>query len=285
MAAILNGRLDVAALVAVPGGLLRADAADAWIRVRAATGLDLRPTSWADTYRPYYVQERIFRERYTTAYVTGIDPRRWLGQTWWRLPGTASAAVPGTSNHGWGVAIDVTGLGGFAGSAYARLAEVAPAHGWSNRAGRSIGEPWHWEYTPAADTHTSAPAQEDDMPYTEDQLRLIISEEVTKRLDERRARDRADMMEQADKAVAGRVADIVARTATATLAADVGAGTLSQAIRDTRVISRRTEEAVGTLPAAIIAALPPAAAGASVTKEQIEAAVKFGLSTLQLKSV
>lgn len=123
------------------------------------------------------------------------------------------------------------------------------------------------------------------MPYTEDQLRLIISEEVTKRLDERRARDRADMMEQADKAVAGRVADIVARTATATLAADVGAGTLSQAIRDTRVISRRTEEAVGTLPAAIIAALPPAAAGASVTKEQIEAAVKFGLSTLQLKSV
>ena len=122
------------------------------------------------------------------------------------------------------------------------------------------------------------------MPYTEDQLRLIISEEVTARLDERRARDRADMMEQAEKAVASRVADIVKRTTAALLAADVGTGTLAQTIRDARMIARRTEVAVLALPDAVIAALPPGGPG-GVSPAQIEAAVKSALSTLQLKSV
>jgi len=289
VATVVSGRLDTALLVSVGGGqALRADAAAAWLavvaEVRAQFGITL---SLTDSYRPYAVQERIFRERYTTAYVTGIDPRRWLGQTWWRLPGNSSAAVPGTSNHGWGMAIDVTGLGGFNGSTYAHLAAVAPAHGWSNWAGRQIDEAWHWEYSPAADAFpTPAPAQEDDMPYTEDQLRLIISEEVTKRLDERRARDRADTMEQAEKAVASRVEDIATRTTKALLTAvlDEGVGTLSQAVRDTRVIARRTEVAVAALPAAIVAALPSGVTG-NPSLEQVEAAVKSALATLQLKSV
>lgn len=157
----INGRLDLADLASVPGGLLRADAAESWGRVRAAVGLDLRPTSYADTYRPFEVQERIFRERYTTAYVTGIDPRLWLGMVWWRKPVYAAAAVPGTSNHGWGLAIDVTGLGGFSGATYARLAGAAGPHGWNNTAGRQIAEPWHWEYAPSTDTHPTS-AQEDD---------------------------------------------------------------------------------------------------------------------------
>jgi len=124
------------------------------------------------------------------------------------------------------------------------------------------------------------------MPYTEDQLRLIISEEVTKRLDERRARDRADTMEQAEKAVASRVEDIATRTTKALLTAvlDEGVGTLSQAVRDTRVIARRTEVAVAALPAAIVAALPSGVTG-NPSLEQVEAAVKSALATLQLKSV
>ena len=250
MPAILNGRLDVATLVAVPGGLLRADAADAWIRVRAATGLDLRPTSWADTYRPYYVQERIFRERYTTSWVTGIDPRRWLGDTWWRLPGTASAAVPGTSNHGLGVAIDVTALGGFTGTNYKRLAAVAPAHGWSNWAGRQINEPWHWEYTPAADTHpTPAPAPTD---WTDMATAAEIEALFRKVLAEDRLVERADMLEQAGKAnnaVLAAIAGVPAFTVRHLLDfKPEGSSTVWQTLRDARTIARRTEVAVLALP-------------------------------------
>ena len=166
----LNGRLDTALLVSVGGGqALRADAAAAWLgvvaEVRARFGISLVLT---DSYRPYAVQVQIFNERYDPA-SSGSGPfgdvRWWGGVRYVRMRG-ASAAVPGTSNHGLGVAVDVTGLGGFSGTTYARLAAVAPAHGWSNASGRTIDEAWHWEYSPAADNHpTPAPSavQEDEM--------------------------------------------------------------------------------------------------------------------------
>lgn len=277
MVAILNGRLDVATLVAVPGGLLRADAAAAWLRVRAAVGLDLRPTSWADTYRPYYVQERIFRERYTTSWVTGIDPRRWLGQTWWRLPGTASAAVPGTSNHGWGVAIDVTGLGGFTGSAYARLAEVAPAHGYSNRAGRQINEPWHWEYTPSTDTHPTI-AQEDDMPLNAADL-TAIQQRVNAALVSdiiRGTEFNAAVRAQASVAVIALIPTIAAA-----LDAKIDDEALLALLREQQ--ARNTTTLVPALTAAVIAALPPVGPGGAdpaAIQAAAEAAIRQVLGSL-----
>jgi len=181
--AVVNGQMSPALLVSVGGGqALRADAAAAWLavvaEVQARFGIVLRLT---DSYRPYSVQVRIFNERYDPA-SSGSGPfgdvRWWGGVRYVRMRG-ASAAVPGTSNHGLGVAVDVTDLGGFTGANYEHLAEVAPAHGWSNKAGRKIGEPWHWEYTPADDTHpTSAPAQEDDMPLTDLDITRIRDEAV-----------------------------------------------------------------------------------------------------------
>jgi len=60
------------------------------------------------------------------------------------------AAVPGTSNHGWGLAVDICAES-YAGSRWAWLAANAPAFGWDNpdwaRPGGSKYEPWHWEYT------------------------------------------------------------------------------------------------------------------------------------------
>ena len=110
-----------------------------------------KPLTITDSYRPYSVQERIFRQRYTTSWVTGIDPRRWLGVTWWRLPGTAAASVPGTSNHGWGQAIDF-GSGVNVGNSpeHRWMVENAPRFGWSWPlwARRSpMYEPWHFEAT------------------------------------------------------------------------------------------------------------------------------------------
>ncbi|MFE5338643.1 D-alanyl-D-alanine carboxypeptidase family protein [Isoptericola sp. NPDC056578] len=60
------------------------------------------------------------------------------------------AAVPGTSNHGWGLAVDIC-PDTYSGSRWAWLAANAPAYGWDNpdwaRPGGSKYEPWHWEYT------------------------------------------------------------------------------------------------------------------------------------------
>mgnify|MGYP003115504521 CR=1 FL=1 len=65
-------------------------------------------------------------------------------------------AYPGTSNHGWGVAIDVStkdknGKKGFDGLVYKWLAENASKYNffhpkWAQKTG-SKPEPWHWEYS------------------------------------------------------------------------------------------------------------------------------------------
>lgn len=60
------------------------------------------------------------------------------------------AATPGTSNHGWGLAVDLCPET-YAGERWSWLAENAPSFGWDNppwaRPGGSKYEPWHWELT------------------------------------------------------------------------------------------------------------------------------------------
>lgn len=105
-----------------------------------------------DSYRPYSVQERIFLQRYDHQYRSGLTLRNggikhWRDRTWYKKPGFAVAATPGTSNHGKGEAVDVTGLGWFGSTKYNQLASLAGQFGFSNANGRQINEPWHWEYT------------------------------------------------------------------------------------------------------------------------------------------
>lgn len=58
------------------------------------------------------------------------------------------AATPGTSNHGWGLAIDICPDTYQAWDKWNWLKENAPTYGWAQPgwASRSY-EPWHWEYT------------------------------------------------------------------------------------------------------------------------------------------
>lgn len=157
MASYSNGQIPtgvLTALVTAPGQRLEATAARQWDALARSV---LNLYGWmpllTDSYRPYAVQERIFRERYTTTYTEyakgKVDRRVWQGKSWYRRPGTAAAAVPGTSNHGWGKAVDASALGGFGGARYAQLAGIAARFGYSNAAGRTIDEPWHWEFTGA----------------------------------------------------------------------------------------------------------------------------------------
>ena len=126
-----NGFLDRSALCPLdgaPGHALRADAAAAFNRMTAAALAD-RGTRLCvnDSYRSYAGQVSVFRRK------------------------PHLAAVPGTSRHGLGVAVDLgCGAERFGSSAYRWLKANAGRFGWVHPAwaepGGSLPEPWHWEY-------------------------------------------------------------------------------------------------------------------------------------------
>ena len=145
-----NGTLDTGTLTALPAQphlRLTAAAAAAWVWLVATIwttyGWVLTAT---DAYRDYAAQERLFRQRYTTTYLPGRPSKVWQGRRWYLKAGYAAAAVPGTSNHGLGITVDVANLGGFNGTRYRQFASIAEPAGWSNAEGRSINEAWHWNY-------------------------------------------------------------------------------------------------------------------------------------------
>ena len=126
-----NGRIPASALCAPsfdPQALLRCDAAQALDRLDAAYatvfGANLQVT---DSYRSYAAQ---------------VTCRRTKGSL---------CARPGTSNHGWGLAVDLGGAAHSAGTeAHDWLLANARTYGWDlpgwARANGSKPEPWHWEY-------------------------------------------------------------------------------------------------------------------------------------------
>jgi hypothetical protein len=126
-----NGFLDRASLCPLdgaPGHALRADAAAAFNRMTAASLAERGERLCVnDSYRSYAGQVSMFRRK----------PRL--------------AAVPGTSRHGLGVAVDI-GCGGerFGSATYRWLKANAGRFGWVHPAwaepGGSMPEPWHWEY-------------------------------------------------------------------------------------------------------------------------------------------
>jgi hypothetical protein len=65
------------------------------------------------------------------------------------------AATPGTSEHGWGLAVDLCdGVNSSASATYKWLRDNGPSYGWGNPDWARVGgsgpnEPWHWEFTPS----------------------------------------------------------------------------------------------------------------------------------------
>ena len=113
--------------------------------MRSALGLDY---THVGAYRTYKGQEDLFRSRYTKTPLPGRPTRKWNGETWYQKPGTAMAAAPGTSNHGWGLALDLAEkVDGKPVSISARsvkwLVKHAAQYGFSAEA---QSEPWHWRY-------------------------------------------------------------------------------------------------------------------------------------------
>ncbi len=126
-----NGFLDPGALCPLdgaPGAALRADAADAFDRLTAAAARDLGGRLCVtDSYRTYAGQVSVFRRK----------PRL--------------AAVPGTSRHGLGLAVDLgCGVERFGSRGYRWMKANGPRYGWYHPAWAeprgATPEPWHWEY-------------------------------------------------------------------------------------------------------------------------------------------
>lgn len=120
-----NGKIPAEALTEISQGnhRLYAPAAAAWNSVVAAAktdGIDLRIT---DSYRSYDQQVDLVRRK-------GLYSQGGLG------------ATPGTSNHGWGLAVDADVT-----DARTRewLQHNGPRFGWVESVPR---EPWHWEFRP-----------------------------------------------------------------------------------------------------------------------------------------
>lgn len=121
----LNGRLPSGALVKIPSGRLTRDAGFAWLDMRDeiynATGLWIVPGGPNSSYRTYPAQ----------VYFWNL----------WKSGRGNPAAYPGTSNHGWGRAVDVKTVA---------MAAAIRRHGakfrWNNVEGARVGEWWHMGY-------------------------------------------------------------------------------------------------------------------------------------------
>jgi zinc D-Ala-D-Ala carboxypeptidase len=129
--AVANGFLPAAALCSLagaPGHRLRGDAAADFARLTAAS-LAERGTALCvtDSYRSYAEQVDVFARK------------------------PQLAAVPGTSRHGLGVALDLgCGVEQFGTEAHRWMQANGPRFGWVHPAwaapGGSMPEPWHWEH-------------------------------------------------------------------------------------------------------------------------------------------
>jgi cell wall-associated NlpC family hydrolase len=125
-----NGLIPPSALcpLSAAGHSLRCDAAAAWRAMSASYQSAFgTPLCITDSYRGYASQVRLYGQKPTLA------------------------AVPGTSNHGWGLAVDLCGgIDSYGTAQYAWMVANASRFGfvhptWADP-GNGREEPWHWEY-------------------------------------------------------------------------------------------------------------------------------------------
>lgn len=147
-----NGELDQNLLVHCGLGGFQmvepaARAMRALVAAVSARGIQVRTTG---TYRTYAQQNALFRARYTLERLPGRPIKRWNGRIWYLRPGMATAAVPGTSNHGLGLAIDFAeerdgkpGVESVSDRFVRWLIKNAATYGYS---AELQSEPWHWRY-------------------------------------------------------------------------------------------------------------------------------------------
>lgn len=153
LACVRNGELPSSALTTIgTGGRLEHTAARAWAALFIAGQADgVGPFTWTPggTYRPLSGQVSGFAERWSSVPQQGLPPVTafYNGGTYylrtyqdsrgqWRY--VARSAIPGTSDHGLGIAVDIA-----LGDSQAEAQPITPALPWLVRNAASLG--WSWE--------------------------------------------------------------------------------------------------------------------------------------------
>ena len=111
---VKNGRVPAKLLVKVNSGRLHHQAAKAFHCMVIAAKKDGISLGTVGHYRTFEGQEKLFLDRYQTT-PTGRVPkvtRQYQGKTWYLKKGKSPSASPGTSNHGWGLAVDIANASG-----------------------------------------------------------------------------------------------------------------------------------------------------------------------------
>lgn len=128
-----NGQIPRANLVDIGGGkLLQANAAESWIRFtqafRARWGSPLYLADYQDAYRDLALQQYMWDHR-------NSGP-----------PHPSKVAYPGNSIHGWARSVDCSGYGQRGSARHNWMVDNCARFNWSWDYGRSLNEPWHWDY-------------------------------------------------------------------------------------------------------------------------------------------
>lgn len=167
---IENGKLTPNMLVDIkPNGKMHKLAAQAWEAMRQAAKADGYTLGHVGAYRPFEDQLALFKERYVKG-DSGDSrkiTRKWNNEIYMLKSGYAPAGSPGSSNHGWGLAIDCAlvvdgkitqittdpdGKKGPLDSGLDWLLENADKYGysWEIKEGAQA-EAWHIRYYPGDD--------------------------------------------------------------------------------------------------------------------------------------
>lgn len=141
-----------------PGGsefVMVEPAASAMRALVAAASGDGIQLATNGTWRSYQQQVDLFTQRFSRS-PRGGKSKKWDGLAWWPKPGFKvwSAATPGTSNHGKGLAADLTRRAWnvpITDTELRWLAANGPGFGFWNTV---KGEPFHWTYCLVDDVPT-----------------------------------------------------------------------------------------------------------------------------------
>ena len=118
-----NGLFTNTNTLPIPGGRLWPEAAITWIAMRGEAVADgIQPAEFMPAGPNSSARSR-------------------AGQDWFWAHRPPPAARPYTSNHGWGIAVDVKSP-----RAVAWMHANAHRYGWSHDEGARVNEWWHWRY-------------------------------------------------------------------------------------------------------------------------------------------
>jgi hypothetical protein len=161
-----NGVFTKANTDPIPGGRLWPEAALTWNAMHAAYVADGgHPGDFAPA-----------------GPVSSARPRSAQDHFWTHQP--PPAARPYSSNHGWGIAVDVKTR-----QAVAWLLKNAAKYGWSWDEGQRVGEWWHWRYVGASPALLRKLARDPLAGYTTAEQRWIRELDELMRKPSRSVRD------------------------------------------------------------------------------------------------